>query len=345
MKIFLVNNLYFPFDRGGAEKFVKQMADKFTAAGHEVLVIATRPYFSQANKPGVCYWRSFFPYLGYWPKPLRLVYHLWNLVNFINYYRLKKILRTEKPDAVITNNLVGLGFLLPLAIKKMGIKHIHYLHDIQLIHPSGLLIFGQEKKLNSIFCKTYYKLTKKIFARTNKVISPSKWLLNLHLDRGFFARADKKIKTFAKSSQHNQTPRHQLEKFVFVGQVEKHKGILFLIGLFNGLPYQLDVIGNGRALPAAKKMAQKNSRINFLGHLDNKTAVAKLPAYDALLVPTLCYENTPTVILEANSCGLPVIASNIGGIPEIVDSNNSLLVTPGDKKSWLAALNNANNKN
>lgn len=345
MKICLVNNLYFPFDKGGAEQVVKQLAKKFIAEGHDVVVISTRPYFSRATMPDIYYLRSFFSYLKYWPKPLRIFYHLWNLVNFINYYRIKKILKKEKPDAIITNNLVGIGFLLPLAIKKLNIKHIHFLHDVQLIHPSGLLIFGQEKKLNGIFCKIYYGLTKKIFARTDKVISPSKWLLNFHLKKGFFKHAEKKIKAAPTYDPGCAKKIGTLKKIVFVGQVEKHKGVLFLIELFNDLPYQLDIIGDGGALAAAKKLAKKNSRINFLGRLDHEAIANKLLSYDALVVPSLCYENTPSVIFEANQCGLPVIASAIGGIPEIVNPGNSLLAEPGNKKSWHEAFKKVGDNN
>jgi len=50
-----------------------------------------------------------------------------------------------------------------------------------------------------------------------------------------------------------------------------------------------------------------------------------------LVVPSLCYENQPTVILEAQQVGLPVIASNIGGIPEMIDEK--FLFKAGDRES------------
>lgn len=49
-------------------------------------------------------------------------------------------------------------------------------------------------------------------------------------------------------------------------------------------------------------------------------------------------ENSPCVIGEALCCGLPVIATNVGGIPELVDTGNSILVQPGDEPGLTKAM-------
>jgi len=325
------------------------MAEDFIQDGQDVFIISTKPYFSKKNtqqnfEDNIYYLRSFFSYLKYYPKFLRAFYHFWNLFNPINYNRVKSILKREKPDMIITHNLLGVGFSIATLIKKLNIKHTHCLHDIQIIHPSGLLIFGQEQKINSIFCKIYISLTKKIFSQVNYVISPSKWLLNLHLEKGFFSKAEKKIDQTIEYNNQIKKVDNKFNKFVYVGQIEKHKGILFLIELFNDLlknqtkEYQLDIIGDGAELKNAKTLAEKNSRINFLGHLDNETVCDKLASYDGLIVPSLCYENSPSVIHEANHRDLLVIASDIGGIPETINPNNSYLFEPNNKKALIEII-------
>ncbi len=352
MKVCLINNLYFPYARGGAEKIVKQLAKNCAKENHEAFVISTKPYFSKKTfdeDNNNYYLRSFFDYLKYCPRPLRAIYHFWNAINFVNYWRIKAILKKEKPDVVITHNLVGIGFLTPNLIKKLDIKYIHYLHDIQLIHPSGLLIFGHEQRLNSIFCKIYTNFTKKLFSHVDKIVASSKWILNFHIEKEFFKSADKKISALKQPSDKAKKITKTSNKFVYVGQVEKHKGILFLIEVFNSLSgdsakkYQLDIIGDGVELKTAKKLAKKNNQINFLGYIDNKTICNKLGSYDALIVPSLCYENSPVVIQEANSHGLPVVASDIGGIPEIINTANSYLLKPGDKRCWVKYFNEIEN--
>jgi glycosyltransferase involved in cell wall biosynthesis len=49
-------------------------------------------------------------------------------------------------------------------------------------------------------------------------------------------------------------------------------------------------------------------------------------------------ENSPCVIGESLSCGIPVISSNVGGIPELVDDSNSMLIQPGDEQALLSSM-------
>jgi glycosyltransferase involved in cell wall biosynthesis len=66
---------------------------------------------------------------------------------------------------------------------------------------------------------------------------------------------------------------------------------------------------------------------------------------DAVVVPSLCYENSPTVIYESFLAGVPVVASNIGGVGELVkDGENGFLVTPGKRDEWLAAIRKLSNE-
>jgi glycosyltransferase involved in cell wall biosynthesis len=61
-----------------------------------------------------------------------------------------------------------------------------------------------------------------------------------------------------------------------------------------------------------------------------KRIVAELMRHSSFLVLTSQWENQPVVLLEAMACGLPVIAPNVGGVPEVVKPFCGLLITPGD---------------
>ena len=56
-------------------------------------------------------------------------------------------------------------------------------------------------------------------------------------------------------------------------------------------------------------------------------------------MPSLCYENSPTIIIEAKNLGVQVIASNLGGVPEIVGQND-ILFNPGDERDLFTKINN-----
>lgn len=146
MKIGIMHNLYGEFSHGGAETVVEMMANKLVADGQEVFLITTKPRRATAfvqtpvQTPAqtdlkIYYLNSAFYNLAKMPSVLRLGWHLGNIFSFKKYGQIKKILIAEKPDLMITHNLMGLGFLTPLAIRKLKIKQEHWLHDIQLIHP------------------------------------------------------------------------------------------------------------------------------------------------------------------------------------------------------------------
>lgn len=67
----------------------------------------------------------------------------------------------------------------------------------------------------------------------------------------------------------------------------------------------------------------------FMGQLSRETTIQFMKAAELVVVPSFL-ENCPYVVLESMACGTPVIASNVGGIPEIIDDNlNGMLVNPG----------------
>lgn len=354
MKIALANNLYYPFNRGGAEAVVKKMVTDLTAGGHEVFLITTIspeetiPQVEELNelKFKIYHIISGYYNLAHTPLILKIFWHIGNIFSFRKTRIIKKILQTEKPDLILTHNLMGLGFLLPRAIKKLKIRHEHYLHDIQLLHPSGLIMFGQEKIIDSLAAKLYQLFTRTLFASPAKIISPSVWLLEQYRQRGFFRNSETEVKNLisadskeqkAEASKNNlseTSKNNPHQNFLFVGQVEYHKGIFLLIKAFQAAllinsNLKLTVIGNGEQLEKAKKLTENNEQIKFSGRLDGSQVKALMAESDCLIVPSLCYENAPLTIFEAHAAGLSVLAANIGGIPEIIKVNDELF-KPGD---------------
>ena len=89
-----------------------------------------------------------------------------------------------------------------------------------------------------------------------------------------------------------------------------------------------------------------NKSIKFLGWLGDGSADKLLSQADCLVYPSLVYENCPNAIQRALSVGLPVLASNLGGIPELLSSGAGILFKPADvsdlaqKMEW--AIKNKN---
>jgi glycosyltransferase involved in cell wall biosynthesis len=345
MKVVLINNLYGQYARGGAERIAEAVADGLVKTGHDVVVVGTQPK-EVRSKTQILNTKyqilTFYPWnliaycnLHKLPKILRLPWHIINMFNVQSYFQIKKILQKEKPDIVMTHNLMGVGFLTPRAIKNLNIKLIHTLHDIQLLHPSGLMLVGQEKKVDSLVAKLYQWFNKKLFASVDVVVSPSQWLLDEHLKRGFFENAKKVVMgnpTNAKCRMQNAEFKNS-ENFIFlyVGQIEKHKGVELLIHAFADLKSnkcELLIAGDGAE---SKKLEVRSKNIKFLGRKNQDEVQSLMRQVNCLVVPSLCYENQPTVIIEAMQNGLPVIASNLGGIPEML--NSEFLFQAGNRES------------
>lgn len=129
----------------------------------------------------------------------------------------------------------------------------------------------------------------------------------------------------------------------FLGRLSAEKDPLLLIEVLQRLPgeFRLQVIGDGPLLGEMRERAAASGldgRIAFLGSLRRQQALAQLARSDALLVPSR-WEGLPLAPLEAMAIGVPVVASRVGGIPEVIaDGETGILVAPGDAQGFAAAV-------
>jgi len=118
------------------------------------------------------------------------------------------------------------------------------------------------------------------------------------------------------------------------------KGQRFLIEALNDLPSDVHAVfvGDGPVRAELEETAKQLSleqRVHFLGHRDDLDAI--YPAFDVFCLPSLS-EGLPRTLLEAQASGVPVIATNVGGIPEAVCPATGMIVPAGDPKALAAAI-------
>src|SRR3990170_4563628 len=140
------------------------------------------------------------------------------------------------------------------------------------------------------------------------------------------------------------TPSYpHLGYFVYAGRIVREKGIFTAMRAIQRLPQiELFVIGNGEAREEAEAFARANSLTNvrFLGPKYGNALIDVLKNARAILVPTEWYDNSPLIVHQAFALGKPVIASDINGIPEIVEHEvNGLLFPPGNDRSLSECMN------
>ena len=371
MKVCIITGLYPPYGRGGAEAVAAGAAAEFVASGHEVFVITAQPLaglkslLPEAKQENNIKVYRFFPLnfffygnIGKHNFLLRALWHALDLWNVHAFFSISKILKTIRPDIVLTHNIKGFGLILPSALlsvrRENGLtyKWIHTVHDTQLFSPSGLLKIEEENKWSY---KIFSFITRALFCSPDVVVSPSKWLLDFYTSRGFFPKSEKRVvqnPTLNSQLSTLNSPENGSCHFLYLGQIEEHKGILFLLDAWKRFSAShpdtgLTIAGSGSLLHEVIKIAKDMPSIKILGAVPHEATGSLFGAHQATIIPSLVYENAPASISESLSYGVPVIASAIGGIPEMVaepragrgeDGVTGYLFEPGNTESLISAM-------
>ena len=128
----------------------------------------------------------------------------------------------------------------------------------------------------------------------------------------------------------------------FAGRITKQKSLgIALEVLARVEDVSLLIAGDGPDLPEARRRVAElglDGRVRFLGPLERDDVLALFRAADASLI-TSSWENFPHTVVEALAVGTPVIATSVGGVPELVhDGTNGLLVPAGDTEALVGAI-------
>ncbi len=130
----------------------------------------------------------------------------------------------------------------------------------------------------------------------------------------------------------------------YIGGLSPQKGIHVLVAAFNRLPEgaRLSIFGDTNAFPdyvAELRRAATHRGIHFAGLLSRAALWPALGRLDVLVVPTMWYETYSLIVQEAFAAGVPVVASRIGVMPDVVrDGVDGRLFPPGDVDALSALL-------
>lgn len=140
-------------------------------------------------------------------------------------------------------------------------------------------------------------------------------------------------------------PSSATPRLVTVGslvEIKGHRHLVEALGRLRraGRDLTLDVIGDGPLRPQLEALARTSGvddLIAFHGTKSKAEVAAALGRADAFVLPSL-WENLPCAMLEAMATGLPVVATAVGGVPEIVGPPQGILVTPGSSEALADAI-------
>lgn len=311
MRIAVLTNAFGP--PGGAGRIAELQVQILKAAGHEVQVF-----------------RPEIPWMKY-PAPLRLLFHFYDLTS---HREMTDKIIAWHPEVLLTHNLTGCGFGTPSAIQSERTRWIHILHDVQLFEPSGALM---DAIPITSWQKFWSGLRRRAFGRPDLILSPTGWLLEQHRRRGFFVdvRAEILPNPAPLISFAMRSPSEPLKIF-YLGRTPQ-KGTAFLSHLIPRLDrVHLHVVEPSKEMEELSKRFP--DRVRMSSFLPNDQVVEAMREADIMLFPSQIMENQPTVLLEAMSVGLPVVASDVGGVRETL-KGAGFIVPRDDVDAWAAAIN------
>ena len=353
MKILLLNTLYTPNLIGGAERVVQSLAQGIVETGYHSVVVCAAPTKSTRVDwvNGVKVY-----YIGlknlYWPWGnnrvhfgLKPAFHVLDTYHPWMAREVARILDIERPDLVHTNNIFGFSTLTWRRVKQRGLPIVHTLHDYYLLCPQGSMFRGGENcETRCIECRLYSLPRKSPSNQVDSVVGVSEAILERHLKRGYFATTSRtkvihnayRLETSMLQTDSRRSP----VRFGYLGKLSAEKGLEVLLKSLTQLPagkYTLEVAGRGHNdYESYLQGKYRMLPIRFLGYTRPEFFFPKL---HVLVVPSLWHDPLPTVIIEAYAHGVPVIGSNRGGIPQLVEEGRTGFLfdpyLPGDLRAKM----------
>lgn len=143
-----------------------------------------------------------------------------------------------------------------------------------------------------------------------------------------------------------QNQQATAKSLIFIGNLIKTKGVFELlqaIKLLNDPEVTLHMVGGGPEAQALARTANElgmSNQVQFYGRLPHQQ-VSELLQHSQLLVLPSYSEGVPNVIMEALACGIPVVATSVGGIPEVVSEQSGVLLADHQPASIAAGIQQA----
>ena len=350
MKIlYIVHQLLPPKHVAGTEIYTINLAREMQARGHQVHLYFTESYADREQ-----YELATGSYRGI---PYFEAVHNYEYENFTATWRdprmeklCRQVLDRVKPDLVHIQHLHlhSIGYIDLIA--KRGTPLVYTLHEYLLMCPAGgqLLRPGlrlcpgpepaacarctaqapppEEESRETAVTRRLEEIRKGM-KKVDLFISPSAFLREMflrngmvdpgriiHSDNGFFTEAFERV----------PYERSDRLRVGYIGTLAEYKGVHLLIEAFRGIPADralCRIYGDLEMFPAYGRRLRKMKKpenVELMGRFDNSRVGRVLAGIDLLVIPSLWYENSPLTIHEAYLAGIPVIASDQGGMAELV---------------------------
>jgi glycosyltransferase involved in cell wall biosynthesis len=355
-RILICSNLFPPHSLGGAELVAYHQAKILKEMGHEVQIFAGRLGGDVIHPYKTTVVRREFQQTCVNLSPRDLSGDSWNFHHQRITAEFTKVLERFRPDVVHFHNLAGLSVKQIDVCHQRAIPTVLTLHDYwgfcfknTMIKNDGSLCLkggfdclgcretlSDEPPLPSPVRNAHIQLS---LQKVDRLIAPSHYLAQRYVEHGI-PREKLTVIPNGVDLEHfaaQRTP-HDILMLGFIGYLGAHKGVEFLL---RSLPLMCDIdkvrlliVGDGEKADYLRALCHDlrlDRYVTFYGWVQNQRIPAIYEQLDVLVVPSIWPENSPVTITEAMASGIPVIASDIGGIGELVEEGiTGFLVPPHD---------------
>lgn len=349
MRILHINKFF--YERGGAERYFFAFSELLEAHGHTVIPFAMQ---DPANRPSP--WQKFFPSRVDFENPrgfgaLRALGRMfWS---FEVARKFDALIREAKPEIAHIHNIYHQ--LAPLAVLTVLRRHhipvVQTLHDYKLVAPNytlfdrhGICERAKRGYLRTVLgrcirgsffasaVEAFEMTILRLFGVRDRVaqfLAPSDFLRE---KLGEWGVAQARISVVPLPISPEAAIHPLGDAVLYLGRLSPEKGVSVLLRAWKHAPAEarLMIAGTGSELQKLRSLVASLGLRNvaFLGHVSRERLPEVFAAARCVVVPSRSYEVSPYVILEAGARGIPVIASRIGGIPELVQHEKTGLLVP-----------------
>lgn len=362
MKVLIASKFFYP--RGGAEVVAIGTKQLLEEHGHQVRVFAM-DYPENPVQPDCAGYApevSFGGSIGNKLKAFRRTLGYGDVVR-----AARKVLDDFRPDVVHLHNVHS--YLSPVIgelAHRRGIRVVWTLHDYKLIcpaysfrRPDGTIcqecltdrraVIRHRCMKGSLAASIVGRLEARAWNRqrlsafTDLFIAPSAFMGEKMRQGGYPAGKISVICNFIDPPKlrvlaSEPVREHGDGYFCYIGRLSHEKGVATLAEAADNAGVELRVAGDGPLLDELVEKYAANEKIRFLGKLDAQAVAHLLRGAEATVIPSEWYENNPLSVIESLCAGTPVIGAEIGGIPELLSTENGRLFPSGDTEALTEVL-------
>ncbi len=272
--------------------------------------------------------------------------------------RMRAAVEADRPDLVHVHNTFPL--LSPSifdVLRRAGIPSVATLHNFRTLCPTGTLFHRGEIVQRSVTQSAWWAVPARAYRDSLPETAALTAAVELHKRLGTWGRKPDRLVALTAhaklvfetgglpgerisvvpnfSRQPAPLPARDRHGALYVGRLSEEKGVRLLLDAWRDVAFPLILMGDGPL--AAELRASAPPHVRFLGPQPEEVVAEAMRRASFLVLPSLWFEMFPMTVLEAFSLALPVLASDVGSLAEIVqDEENGLLFAYKDRASLIA---------